>query len=585
MRVKKEKKEDHIKRDEFTCCSTGGKNHKNYLNKIYTLNIDFLNDSELEAGFMTSFQVYDCDGIVYRGTIEQDFYAFLNSLKMKYNLEKYNKFSKDSVILYVDNALKAYGFFYTHKTNSFMPYNVEIDEFFEIRSYKLWQKDLENAEMAAKVIQKIVDSVFVPEKHFYLTPNSRTRHLIKEAAKKEECEIAKDIFPENAREYKRLREALYGGICYCPLPGVIKTQKILGLDIKSAYIYSLLTQRFPMSAARKVSPETWEFYMDSPYESSLGIYEITYTTYSNIIHCFKDYTGKKVKNLTSGQDVKVILTLNDVDLKIFLSLPRVHVSKVTCTYLEVYDNDFLPRYMVDRLVYEYLQKSRIDKNKDPELYAMQKVILNGIYGNTIKKQELTYYDSLKSKAFMAPQWGIWTTSYTKKHLLALALQIEGWLYSDTDSIYCYDTEENREKLETFNRDVKKVMTKFCERTGYIHPELLELGNFELEHEIKKFKALKQKEYLFTTKEGKLIVKAAGCNKEEMPLNDLLYKMKMLPVGTKRIPLPRKKPADAIIDGVTYHNECSYYEKIFTEQEALKYMMFLQIMEDEIYGEY
>lgn len=600
MRAKKKKKEDHIKRDGFTCCSTGGKNHKNYVNTIYTLNIDFISDEDVGAGFMTGFQVYDSDGLVYRGKNTQEFYDFLNCLKLKYNLESYNKFSKDSVIIYIDKVLKAYGFFYNHVTSSFMPFNVEIDDFFEIRSYQTWQKDLDNAEAAAKVIQKIVDKVFIPEKHFYLTPNSRTRHHIKAAAKKENCDIATDLYPKNAREYRRLREALYGGICYCPLPGVIKEKKILGLDIKSAYIYSLLTQRFPMSQARKASTDTWEFYMDSPYESSLGVYEITYTTTSNIIHCFKEWTDVKATNLVSGKDVTVILTLDDVDLKTLLTLPRVMVSKVSCKYLEVYDNDYLPHYMVDILVNEYLKKSSIDKDKDLELYSMQKVVLNGIYGNTIKNEGLDYYSSLKSKAAMAPQWGIWTTSYTKKHLLSLALQIEGWLYSDTDSIYCYDTEDNRNKLDEFNKDVNKVMAKFCERTGYIHKELLELGTFELEHEIKKFKALKQKEYLFTIeventintddgktiiiKEDKIIVKAAGCNKEEMKLDDRLYKCKMLPVGTKRFPDTNKKPAKTTIDGITYYSESSYFERVFSGRDALAYMIFSQMLEDEVYGD-
>ena len=123
------------------------------------------------------------------------------------------------------------------------------------------------------------------------------------------------------------------------------------------------------------------------------------------------------------------------------------------------------------------------------------------------------------------------------------------------------------------------MASFCERTGFIHPELLELGEFELEHEIIKFKALKQKEYLFTTREGKIIVKAAGCSKEEMPLVDSLYKLKSLPVGTKIFSFIKDKPSKVEKDGKIYENESSYYELAFKGEKAKMMLTLLAKMEE------
>lgn len=573
---KKEKKECRLKRDGFTCCSVGGKEHKNFVNRIFALEIDFFTEESLDAGFLTGWKLYDKNGIFGAGDSVESFIHMLQCLVDFYHLEVYNSFSKDSVLIYIDNPEKVYGFFLKYVTAEFMPHSCEICRFFEFRSYKTWQKDLASAEEAANIMQKFVDEFFVPEKYFYLTPNQRTRKLLAKACKEEKSTVAKEAFPDTPLAYTTLRSALFGGICYCPLPGVIKEKPILGLDIKSAYIYSLLTQKFPVSKAKEEDPKNWEFYIKNEYEGSLGTYKITYTTASSIIHCFKDVSNK---NLVSGQDVTVTLTLTDVDLDILLSLEKVYIKEVVCTYLEVYDLDYLPRYVVARLVEEYLKKSRIDKEKNPELYKLQKTILNGIYGNCIKRINLEFFKKKKDTAYLTPQWGIWTTSYTKKHLLGLAIQMSGWLYSDTDSIYCYDTKENRENLKEYNEKTRKVMTSFCERTGFIHPELLELGEFELEYEIIKFKALKQKEYLFTTKNGKIIVKAAGCSKEEMPLVDGLYKLKSLPVGTKIFSFIKDKPARVEKDDKVYENECSYYELAFKGEKAKMMLTLLAKMEE------
>lgn len=575
-KVKKEKKECHLKREGFTCCSIGGKEHKNFVNKIFSLEIEFFTEENLDAGFLTGWKLFDDDGVFGAGDDVESFISILQCLVDFYHLEVYNNFSKDSALIYVDNVEKVYGFFLKYVTGEFMPHSCELCRFFEFRSYKVWQKDLSSAEEAAKVMQKFVDQFFIPEKYFYLTPNQRTRKLLAKACKEEKSTIAKEAFPENPLAYNILRSALFGGICYCPLPGVIKEKPILGLDIKSAYIYSLLTQKFPVSKAKEADPEQWEFYIKNEFESSLGTYKITYTTASTIVHCFKDLSGN---NLVSGQDVTVTLTLTDVDLAIILSLEKVYIKEVVCTYLEVYDLDYLPKYVIARLVEEYLKKSSINKTEHPEMYKLQKTILNGIYGNCIKKIDLTYFGSKKKSAYLTPQWGIWTTSYTKQHLLGLALQMSGWLYSDTDSIYCYDTKQNRDLLKAYNEKTRKIMTSFCERTGYIHPELLELGEFELEYEIIKFKALKQKEYLFTTKEGKIIVKAAGCSKEEMPLVDSLYRLKSLPVGTKIFSFIKDAPAKVEKDGKVYENESSYYELAFKGEKAKMMLTLLAKMEE------
>lgn len=601
-RVKKEKKKkDKPKYNEnFVCCPAGDKYHKVYCPKIFTLNIDFFSVPEIEAGFMTRWQVYDSEGLFGAGETIYDFINLLEYLKSTYDLKSYNTLVKDTILFYIDDVKKIYGFFHDYITQSFLPYSCEVNRFFEFRSYKIWQKDIlskeeekqeaaekarKEAEKAAKVMQNLTDNIFILEKNFYITPNKRTRVLLKKDCIKEKSTIAREIFPEDQRKYKRLLEALFGGICFCPIPNVEKKERILGLDITSAYIYSLLSQKFPMSKARIINPKDWKKYLNNKNVGSLGVYTIVYTTGSNLVQCYKDYKGR---NLISGENVKVSITLNNIDLKIILNLPGVKIIEIKCTYLEIYDLDYLPNYVIKRLVEEYLKKSYIDKKKNPSLYKFQKVVLNGIYGNCIKKITLKFYEKKREKAYLAPQWGVWTTSYTKKHLLGLALSLpfNEWYYSDTDSIYCKDTVKNRKLVEDYNNATRKIMTSFCERTGYVHIELLELGKFEVEHEIVRFKALKQKEYLYTyivknddKVEYKLEVKAAGCNKREMPICNALYKLDVLPVGTKIRKTPQNKPKKYEKDDKIYENNCSYYEETLTGEKARKFLEILARMQE------
>ena len=67
--------------------------------------------------------------------------------------------------------------------------------------------------------------------------------------------------------------------------------------------------------------------------------------------------------------------LNSVDLEILRTLPKVHVHECICLYLEEYKMQSVPRYVMDRLVHEYVKKSEISEEKTPVLYNLQKIHL------------------------------------------------------------------------------------------------------------------------------------------------------------------------------------------------------------------
>lgn len=540
------------KKKETSFISTKNKKLRNwtmYYKTVFMMKIDFNSDQVARKGYLVNWSIEDKYGILLSGSNRESFFNATKDLINMYGLERMTDLSAKKIVIYIDRLDKIRGFFNDLITED-DGIIVTLSDLIEFREYSQWI-----ASNDIKDMQEIVDKIFIPEKYFYLTPNQRTRKLLLKDADID----FKELYPDTYNDYKCIRKSLFGGICYCPYPDVIIDHPMLCLDIKSAYIFSLLIEQHICSKAIEVDPSKWEYYIDNPYEQSLGFYTIHYSTSSNIISCYKDIDGN---NLCKGEHT-VKMWLNNIDLEILRTLPYIHIHDCVCTYLEQYEMQSVPRYVMDRLITEYIKKSEISEEETPILYHLQKVVLNGIYGNTIKKVDNEDdYKTLKKTNALAPQWGIWTTSYTKKLLLGLATKLTGWYYSDTDSIYCLDTPENRDIIKAYNEEIAKRVEAFCNQYGYDFEKLHALGSFELKYEIKKFKALKQKEYLFTTTDDKMIVKAAGCNKDEMKLDDNLYNMRVLPVGTRVFP--------------KLEND-SYWEKTCSGDEALEELFYASLL--------
>lgn len=502
----------------------GNKNWTYYQTEGWGMTIDFENDPYNSCGYFKEGKLRNNNKEHTFSNVE-DLIDFFKYLKQSYPLVTRNVHSKDVLVIYTDNLRKAKGFLGPWITTVFSNLYFQVLDNIEIRP--CWIKEIKeepvNLEYIANWAQKMIDEVFIPDRYFYITPNQTVRRRMKKACKDD---IAKDIFPDSYEEYNWIREALFGGACYCPYPGMVVDEPMIAIDLKSAYIYCLCIKKHCMSASREVDTDTWDFYLDSQNKGSIGEYEITYTATKKSIRCYKNKDGER---LQIGENVTDTMVFTNIDLKIFLD--NFTVSKIECTDLVEYDMDYLPKYMVDSLIKEFMLKEELKASFDEELARIQKIIVNGEYGETIRKlKSRTEWKNALDNTVVAPQWGIFCTSYCKKQLLSLALQLAGWIYSDTDSIYCLDTKRNRELIEEFNNTVREEIKEWCDKFGYDYEKLKNMGCFMVEHEIKKFRAVKQKQYVFTTVNDKMYVKAAGCNKERIKKNDDLYDAPTLSSG-------------------------------------------------------
>lgn len=548
-----------------------------------------------DGGFLMGYNIVTRDQKIVMSKLKLNYYGpdaqinFVNTLveiKRMLKLETREKNSKDTVIIYVED-LKYTNFLIKYITNTY-PKVIEVLDNFEFRSYSDWTKEKEIFKVL-EVMQDYADNIFVPEKFFYLTPNQRTRKRIAKAC--DQDELVDNLYPTTYYEYKNLRKALFGGLVYVHYPNLIINEKIMHLDIKSAYIWALLMQKHCVKRIEAKKPEYYEYYIDNEYEASIGFYEITYKTLNTQIRCYEDSKGNNLKTTRDGKPVTVKIWLNSIDLSILQKMYKVDILSINCISLEAYELGYIPEYLAKILIEEYHKKIIIDKEKFKNLYKLQKVIVNGIYGNTIRRcDSYDEYPDLKKLVRLAPQWGIFTTSYTKQLLINLGKQLgSGWYYSDTDSIFARYTDKNNSIVESYNASIRKNTYKICKELGFNYDVLKDIGTFEMEDICVKFKAEKQKMYMYTTDKFETYVKAAGCEKEQFKKYEdkkdyltkeelALYELEHIPFGTRTILEEKDKPSDWVAPcGRKFHSDASCYEKTYTGEQLEAKIMELMLL--------
>ena len=553
--------------DKKTC------NWSNYVTEGWGLTLDTFTYNE--AGYLNDWTLCS-KTIEYTGETIEDLISTLNNIKVAYDLKVHDKHNKDILVIYTDDINKLYHFLYRYGLTDEFTHYFQILYNIEFRA--CWDSDYVSAKEIADWADLMINMVFVPDKYFYITSSQIPRKRIRKSTKAYKETIAHDIYPKSFDRYNLLRKAFFGGILYVPYPGLIISEPVIEIDLKSAYIYCLLAFKHCMSVSKKIDNEHWEYYVDSKNKTSYGRYRIKYSSYTNKITCYKNENGESCKK---GEDLVDTFIFTADDLKLFLR--EVSVQTLECLYLDEYTLDYLPQSVREELIDEYIKKEKLSKEKpgSGEL-AVQKVIVNSIFGNCCRNwKEVDDYKDDKDNASLAPQWGVWTTSYCKQLILELGNLLEGWLYSATDSIYCLDTKENREKIAAFNEKIREKTKAFCDTFDYNYEELKDLGTFCVKTKIKKFKAFGPNAYIYLKDDGEIVIKASGCTKayrknltkEE---KEALFEVDQLPTGDRKRGYINKDKTSYSIDGKTYTSNGSYYYIEYTGDEA-RYLALAEIL--------
>ena len=520
-------------------------NFTSYFEQPFVLKIKWKN--YYDHGVLESWDL-SSSGERHFGSTVEDFKNTLISIRNRYLLGVHSKTWRDCAIIYVDHVEKIKGFFDELITDVFPkkeedeiidpdPIYYQLLQVFEVRSFLPW-KEKATEDEALEMMNKIYETYFLPEKYFYITPNQRMRKRIAKACSKEKSITAKTVFPANENDYELSKLAVFGGLCYCKVPNFLFTDSMMALDLVSAYIYSFLVKKHCATKAKEVNSDLWEAYISNEAKASIGIYELEYDTVDTAVRVFKDEDGE---NFPVEKGAKVRAVLCSTDVETILNMKKVYIKSINCLYLEEYCIRYLDNYMREALLTEYLNKKKIDKEQQPYEYAQQKIVLNGIAGNAQRYEKTrSSYINARKNASIAPQWGIFLTAYVRQLVIFLGQTLKGWRYSDTDSIYCLDCFENRKKVEEYNNTIRDSLKDFCNLFDYDYEELKDLGTFKIEEEIQKFVAFSAKHYAYMTKENKVVVKAAGCDKDNQNFDEHVFDtdengdllLKYIPVGEK-----------------------------------------------------
>ena len=547
--------------DTIYCAERGQGTGAHYLKKGIGLRI--FNHSDANMGYFDGWELAIAPDTIYTGITKESLIAKFKELWPELTWHTEN--SRDKICVYTDNLDKVKGFFESYITEEFEGFYCILNDFYEVRPCERWMeidKAKEDTMYIATQAQQIIDEYFVPGKYFYISPQQRNRKSLAKSKKAANNFVADAIYPSTYDVYKRERKGYFAGLLYYPYTGIIE-EPMMVLDITSSYIFDLLIEKHVCSAKRRVKDlDMWQYYLSSATKASFGIYTIKYAMPTNHITCFTDANGEK---LQPGEHT-VRMHLTNVDLNNLLSLG--YIKEVICEVLYEYDVDYLPEYVRESIIDAYIKKTEAKSKAEK---AIRKPILNGYYGDTIRRYDTEdEFQESRNNIVMCPMWGIFTTSYSKKWLLGLALQMDGWYYSDTDSIICKDTKENRQKLEEFNAKIRDMIAEWCDKFGYDYNIMKDLGTFKVEAEITKMRVWKTKTYCYKTVTGEIILKAAGLVKNSIELNEKLFYTKELDYTRSSFPLI--VPAAVSKTGEGYYVE-------FTPENKMQYYLSMNLIRE------
>jgi hypothetical protein len=531
-------------------CQTGNnqeetKRYYNVSKSAYILDIPY----NMETGSFDPWRLYS-ETEEYKGNTVEELRSLIPDLINRLSLKKEMKSKRknpdiDAILIFIDNLLKVEDIFNGMITDHVQHGDeliraIVCDHFI---FQKIWGKDmLLEKHSALKVMQGVMNMWFIPDKHLYTTVSSIDRVRLGKLSKGGTINNIKDLYPKKFDDWLRQRECLLSPIRY-QSGSSLAHENMLAIDINSAYIYALMAFKHCASLTQPVSPLDWRQYLNRTDKGSFGRYVISYSTCRNFIRTFQtsklDEKGNRIP-FEAGKDQTVYAMLNNVDLDVLLSMKGVYIQDIQCMNLWEFDMDYAPDYYRECIKKGYLDKQNCIKGTVE--YDLVKEKLNaGVFGNTIMKTPLLMYESaikcgktaaeahkIASKTLLTmskqgtlPAWGIWAISYTRKIILELGQNLTGWCYSNTDSIYCCDTEENREFIKEYNQKAEQRVRKYCEQFGEDFNKFSKLGQFEIT-ELSLFRAWDKSTYAYLEKGDDVpVVKASGVKlKEDFTIKEI-----------------------------------------------------------------
>lgn len=360
----------------------------------------------------------------------------------------------------------------------------------------------------------------------------------------------------------KLEACYHGGYTHCNryLAGDIITN-VICKDFTSSYPFVLLAFKYPMEKFCEVPEMPIEDILKDTENGYILRLTMTNVRLKNPYEAMPalQYSkcdaleGEVVDNgrITSCDAVSIYLT--SIDLAIIYE--QYDADIFYCSEIEASALDYLPRWFTDYVYQCYIDKCKLS-GIDPVLYTLAKYKVNSLYGMCVQKpiresdiEDFDTGDYSKEKpkkgethedmcrrlytkfvnnrnSFLVYQWGVWCTSWAMSQLFKLGkctnyeylngYKHHRWIYSDTDSIYSDDW--NEEAVDKFNQHCKDLLHANNYDAVVVDGKEYWLGTATtkpLEDEYSEFKAIGAKRYAGRCKEDNAIhITVAGVPKKK-----------------------------------------------------------------------
>jgi hypothetical protein len=386
-----------------------------------------------------------------------------------------------------------------------------------------------------------------------LTQTGEVRQAVKKLYKNNQAyhKAVTNILPRNAAEYARLKECFAGGYThanYTYAGSILKN--VRSKDVSSSYPTAMIAKKYPMSKWQKVTD--WKSYYDKGDRYSL-ILDIEFTQiesclFNNYLSANKPYVLKgavKDNGRVSYADTLAIVITN-IDYSIIERAYTWQAMSVKNAWISV--NDYLDTAFVNYILELYCNKTSLKGiEEQEELYMQSKQFINSMYGMMVTAilQENVFFDvengwsveeltlegiddglnKLRSKPFknfLAYQWGVFVTAYSRNFIWSVILSEK----MDKDVIYC-DTDSikyvgNHEQIfDRYNEGIVQELEKACRKHGIDVEKLRpkdkkgiphQIGIFDTEPTYDEFVTLGAKRYAYKIN-GKIGMTVSGVNKK------------------------------------------------------------------------
>lgn len=290
------------------------------------------------------------------------------------------------------------------------------------------------------------------------------------------------------RQYYDIRPAFFGGYVHANFRIIGKPihDPLLHVDITSAYPWAMVTGLFPYTLTPALSLDVNLYLHNLERENFAQIADvelldvelkkgyIPYIPYSGA-------NNKVVGANVTAENGKVVyadyihITVNEIDMRLIREAYHIKAMRINKLYTGI--KKPLPYSVVSTILQYFKNKSVLKGTKDADElynYMLSKQKINSCYG--LSATALSNYEytvdpvSLKTVSGDEPvykeadvlpyQWAIYVTSIVRKTIYGTILYLtrsadkgnEYW-YSDTDSIFCKDTEDIRRYVNEYNKSI------------------------------------------------------------------------------------------------------------------------------------